>query len=78
MLKEFNLSYWLDKFQNKRNRTKNVLFGAFSLVGSQGAGSVIGMLITAVIVRSFSAEEFLYAEWKSADLSSAPDECISW
>jgi O-antigen/teichoic acid export membrane protein len=58
MLKEFNLSYWLDKFQNKRNRTKNVLFGAFSLVGSQGAGSVIGMLITAVIVRSFSAEEF--------------------
>jgi O-antigen/teichoic acid export membrane protein len=57
-MKKLSIKYWVDKFCNKQSRTKSVLLGAVSLVSSQGLGAVIGMLITAVIVRYFSPEEF--------------------
>jgi O-antigen/teichoic acid export membrane protein len=57
-MRKLGIKYWVDKFRNKQSRTKNALLGAASLVSSQGLGAVIGMLITAVIVRYFSPEEF--------------------
>jgi O-antigen/teichoic acid export membrane protein len=57
-MRELGIKYWVNKFHNKKNRTKNVLLGAASLVSSQGLGIVIGIFITAIIVRYFSPEEF--------------------
>lgn len=46
-------------------------------ISGEKAGKNAGCKVLA-ITSSFTAEEFLLAEWKTSDLFSAPEECLSW
>jgi len=46
-------------------------------LNGEKAGKNAGCKVLA-ITNSFAAEEFLYAEWKSPDLRSVPEECLLW
>jgi len=46
-------------------------------INGEKAGKAAGCKVLA-ITGSFAAEEFLLADWKTADLASAPEDCIIW
>jgi len=46
-------------------------------ISGEQAGKAAGCKVLA-ITGSFAAEEFLLADWKTADLDSAPDDCLLW
>jgi len=55
---------------------KNCLVVEDALSGEK-SGVTAGCKVLA-ITGSFKAEEFQLAEWKAADLSKAPEECLNW
>jgi len=46
-------------------------------ISGEKAGKAAGCKVLA-ITGSFASEEFLLADWKTADLASAPEDCLIW
>jgi beta-phosphoglucomutase len=67
---------YLEAAKRVNAKPENCLVVEDALSGER-SGKAAGCKVLA-ITGSFSAEEFLLADWKSADLLSVSDECLNW
>jgi len=67
---------YLEAANRLQVKPENCLVIEDALSGER-AGKSAGCKVLAV-TGSFKAEEFMLADWKTADLVTAPDECLDW